>query len=345
MKKIILTWLALCAALFGGWQLQTLGVPHFKSLHVERLLVSPAQAQMPLLGFPPGAFDNLAARAPRPTYQGPGDLGISSATLLSFWSCGRVAKALLASTSTSLCDLDQTGTATPVGTLRASSSGYVDLSAYFSGSVTPLSACTTAGGCSVAKYYDQIGSFPATQATAADMPRLLFSALNNYPCMNNPTNGIMRVETANITQTLPMVLAGVAERTTNNGIVSRIMNASGTSPSIGWTVTTNQLSTSAGTTLSHTATGYDGAFHAVIGDLDVNANADSALVVEGSSVVTGASGSGAFGGSTGMGFMSDGGGSSLEGTICENSFWSGFMNSTDYGKLNTNMHGSSGWNF
>jgi hypothetical protein len=45
MKRIILTWLALCTALFGAWQLEALGVPHFKSLHVERLLVSPAQAR------------------------------------------------------------------------------------------------------------------------------------------------------------------------------------------------------------------------------------------------------------------------------------------------------------
>jgi len=41
MKKIVLTWLALSAASVGAWQLQTLGIPQFKSLHVERLLVSP----------------------------------------------------------------------------------------------------------------------------------------------------------------------------------------------------------------------------------------------------------------------------------------------------------------
>lgn len=62
MKRIILTWLALSAALFAAWQLPLRGIPHFKSLYVERLLVSPAHAQ-PLLGFPPGVFDNTAARA------------------------------------------------------------------------------------------------------------------------------------------------------------------------------------------------------------------------------------------------------------------------------------------
>ena len=43
-KKLLITWLALCAALFGAWQLQTMGVPQFKSAHIERLLVTPAEA-------------------------------------------------------------------------------------------------------------------------------------------------------------------------------------------------------------------------------------------------------------------------------------------------------------
>ena len=45
MKRIILTWLALCAALFGAWPLSALDIPHFKSAHIERLLVTPAHAQ------------------------------------------------------------------------------------------------------------------------------------------------------------------------------------------------------------------------------------------------------------------------------------------------------------
>ena len=46
MKKIILTWVALCAALFAAWQLPLLDIPHFKAAWIERLLVSPAHAQM-----------------------------------------------------------------------------------------------------------------------------------------------------------------------------------------------------------------------------------------------------------------------------------------------------------
>ena len=64
MKRIILTWVGLCAALFGAWQLPAIDIPHFKSLHIERLLVSPAHAQWTPPGFPPGVFDNKAARDP-----------------------------------------------------------------------------------------------------------------------------------------------------------------------------------------------------------------------------------------------------------------------------------------
>ena len=55
MRKIILTWLALCAALFGAWQLSAIDIPNFKSAHIERLLVSPAHAQLSLTGAGRGA--------------------------------------------------------------------------------------------------------------------------------------------------------------------------------------------------------------------------------------------------------------------------------------------------
>ena len=55
MRKIILTWLALTAALFGAWQLSAPDIPHFKSAHIERLLVSPAHAQLSLTGAGAGA--------------------------------------------------------------------------------------------------------------------------------------------------------------------------------------------------------------------------------------------------------------------------------------------------
>jgi len=61
MKKIVLTWLALCAALFGAWQLQALGVPQFKSLHIERLLVSPASAYWQSRD---SNYNNISAAAP-----------------------------------------------------------------------------------------------------------------------------------------------------------------------------------------------------------------------------------------------------------------------------------------
>lgn len=55
MKRITITWLALCAALVGVWQLSAIDIPHFKRLHAERLLVSPAHAQLSLTGAGAGA--------------------------------------------------------------------------------------------------------------------------------------------------------------------------------------------------------------------------------------------------------------------------------------------------
>jgi hypothetical protein len=48
MRKIIITWLALCVALFGAWQLSALDIPHFK-------LVTPAHAQLSMTGAGAGA--------------------------------------------------------------------------------------------------------------------------------------------------------------------------------------------------------------------------------------------------------------------------------------------------
>lgn len=334
MRRIpLIAILLLCAgAMCCALSLGSVAPPHFKSAHAQLSLTGAG------LGVPGGGGGG---------YQGPGDLGITNATLADFYNCGRVAKASLANTGTSLCDLIATTGGAAVGTLRASATGFVDLSAYFSGGVTPAAACAAASGgsCQVSKRYDQIGSLPEANGTTA--PSLVFAALNGLPCSKNPTGGAgIQFKTGNFTQALPFVQVGLAERTTNNGTISRIMDSTANlAPTISFTPTTNGIEMSAGTAISHTAAGYDGAFHAIIGDFDLNANADSALVIDGSAVVTGATGSTGYS-ANGIQELADGGGSGLEGYSCESEFWTGFMNSTDYGKLNTNIHSAAyGWNF
>jgi hypothetical protein len=154
----------------------------------------------------------------RPTYtQGPGDIIPSG---WQFWgSCARAFKLSLANTSTSMCDLQQgpsgASPGTAVGTLRASASGFVDLSAYFAGSVTPVAACAAiTGGCVVSQLYDQATGVNATQATNSKMPPLIFSALNGLPVINFPLiSPVDYLETQTNTSTAnPITYSVVAKR-------------------------------------------------------------------------------------------------------------------------------------
>src|SRR3981081_854042 len=79
-----------------------------------------------------------------PSYQGPGDV-VSGALI--WGSCARAYSSAQASTAISFCDLVASGFPTvTLFTLRGSSAGIVDLSAYFPGSVTPAAKCATATG-------------------------------------------------------------------------------------------------------------------------------------------------------------------------------------------------------
>jgi hypothetical protein len=117
--------------------------------------------------------------------------------------------------ATSFCDLVATGTTTPiVCTLRGSATGFVDLTAYCVGSVTPATAC--AGGCSVTKAYDQTGNTNHfTQTTAAQMPALLFggSPSGTLPVMNCASAGT----SCNMTTTNTFTSSGFATANTFTG--------------------------------------------------------------------------------------------------------------------------------
>src|ERR1700688_359277 len=105
-----------------------------------------------------------------------------------------------------MCDLVQGSSGaspgTAVGTLRATTAGTVDLSAYFAGSVTPAAACAAiTGGCVVSNQYDQSGSsHPLAVAVVADMPALVFSGLNGLPVMNFPGGTKVLASSGTITQ-------------------------------------------------------------------------------------------------------------------------------------------------
>ena len=286
----------------------------------------------------------LFTKAPS-TYIGPLDLGITSGTLSEFYSLGRVAGRAYASTATLLGDLYASGsTSTLVGTLRGSATGFVDLSAYFSGS-TPSAACaaSTGGSCVAGKLYGQIGGHNMTEQTAY-IP-VVFNQQNGLPCLvPSATNQRLSYSSA-LGYTLPLTLAAVFERTANftnggDGFGANI------GINIGFHPTANTIRMTAGTELTYAASGVDSALHAAIGAFDTNTNADSKLVMDGTAVAgPGASGTSDFSAAgIGIGNSSN---QTVTGPWCEGDVFTGaYMNSADYGTLNTNMHSLAyGWGF
>jgi hypothetical protein len=162
MKKITLTWLALSAALFGAWQLQTLGVPHFKSLHVEGLLVTPAEAACSII-WTTGVGTPLNCGGGG--YTGPGDT-ISGAT--EYWGFNAYNAAYIGSKAANICDHSTGLTCSDV---NIGSNGYIINSG--------ISQCSVA--CEVATLYGQLGVANLT-APHGNRPAFTLSALNGHAC-------------------------------------------------------------------------------------------------------------------------------------------------------------------
>ena len=246
-----------------------------------------------------------------------------------------------------MCIIADAATGLVTCTLVAKATGFVNFTDSYcsdSGLKTPAAFCTFVTSCVVSEKFDQVGSNHFTEATLSAMPAFTFAALNSLPCASNTAaTASIHLSTPSVTQALPFVTASLVERTGSFTTSNHFIDTA-SETLMNFTSSANTLGMSLGTTISHT-NGYDSAFHAVIADFDLNANADSALVVDGTVAVSGATGSNSPS-STAIREMGNSSTSPLVGYACESSLWSGFMNSTDYGKLNTNMHSAAyGWNF
>jgi Concanavalin A-like lectin/glucanases superfamily len=275
------------------------------------------------------------------TFQGPGDVASGA---LAWGSCARVYDAALASTSTSLCDLVSSSAPTVVlCTLRGSSTGFVDLSAYCAGSLTPAATCAAATGavCNVSKVYDQTGnSNHFTNVTAASQPVLTFSALNSLPGMTG-TNGASTAitTTTSISATQPYTLIAVAKRPNNTGGAAGVFGQNGSGlVDLGYTASVN-TATFTNQTNSATGTASDNAFHDLIG---VSAAGGTTLNVDGSSAGTGT----ALGNLTSFPMRagrSANPAASLSGTWMEFGVWPSAVTAST---MSTNIHSAtSGYNF
>jgi hypothetical protein len=272
------------------------------------------------------------------TYQGPGDV-VSGATV--WGSCARVYNAAAASTSTSLCDLvDATTGTVAIGTLRGSSSGQVDLTAYFTGLVTPATACAAAAGgfCRVKKIYDQSGnSNHWIQATAANMPPLVFSAVNGLPGLSCTGSPVI-IPTPALTRAQPFSMSTVYKRTSGSTNVAAIGAQSG-GIIMGSAAVASDAIIGAGTNVV-IASVPDNAFHAFQGALN---GASGAYNIDGTDVSSQSVGANSFSAST-LRLCSDGA-NYLVGQVMEGGMWPAAFTSGQRGNLNTNQHGSNGYNF
>ena len=153
------------------------------------------------------------------SYVGPGD--VFSTGVFGAYSCSEAYNAAGANTSTLACDLvDSTAPTTIICTLRFTSTGHVDLTAYCPGSVTPAATCAAATGgvCNISKAYDLSGNGRhVVQTTAANQPTLTFSSTptGTLPAINCGTSAtIFLASASNYTQAQPLTLSSVLIRTT-----------------------------------------------------------------------------------------------------------------------------------
>lgn len=303
-------------------------------------------AQTPMLpGFPPGTFQNRAAidAAPAAGYQGPGDI-FSSAT--AWGSCARVYTAAQASTSTSLCDLTASTGGAAVCTLRGSSTGFVDLSAYCPGSLTPSAACAAASGgaCRISKVYDQSGNGnDFTNATGASQPDLNFAGANSLPGIAAVNGRATTLGSPNLTISQPITMSAVYKITThvNSGAV---IAASGSLVGIGEGTAAANLSNVFGGTVAGNIAATDNNYYAVQGLMSGTGN-NCAINVNNSDTASLNCGTTGFS-ATPARIGRNNGGITMTGVIMEVGIWGATSNSTTRGSLATNQRSStSGYNF
>ena len=275
-----------------------------------------------------GALDASAAV----TYQGPGDI-VSGAL---FWgSPARAYSASFAAGGTAVLNLvDQAG-ANPI-TVNILSTGFVDVT-----SITNWVAANSVSTIKVSQLYDQTGNARhATQATLANMPTLTLSAINGLPALEG--NGSFRLDTPTITQSQPFSVSGVIKRTGSTSTAMHAMGAgSGGAITFGFNSASGQGRVG-GSSLVNFAGLTEGSFNAMTA---AHNGASSAYNFNGTDVTGQAFGAGTFSGNAFRILDSGVGVAPLTGQVMEAGVWPSFISPTDRGLINTNQHGSNGYNF
>jgi hypothetical protein len=278
------------------------------------------------------------------SYQGPGD-AVSGAQF--YGTCGRVYNLSGASTATSLCDLvDSAAPTVVICTLRGTASGFVDLSAYCTGSVTPSAKCAaaTGGTCNVSKVYDQVGGNHWTNATAASQPKLTFSALNGLPGMTGVAANATFLQGPPLVSNIPnpYTLVAVWEKT-GTAAQEVAFGGSGIIALIGSGSTANTAQLLGNSGAGFTATAADNAFHSGIGVVN-GASPNSILNIDGTET-TGTTDTSIIPSGTNPRILRGNGGGSMDGTVMEVILYASTMSPANRSALNSNIHGTNGYNF
>jgi hypothetical protein len=293
----------------------------------------------------------LFVQRPTSTYVGPGDITFngSAANVKEFWSCARVVNNAKAIAAVPMCDLVQgpsgASPGTGVGTLRASITGAVDLTAYFPGGVTPVAACAAiTGGCSVSNAYGQIGGIGnATNAANATQPLLVFSGLGGLPVMKCAAGNCVLATTGSFTQIQPFVMAAVYTRNPTATTVGQIVGG-GTSA----------------TFLGSNASGAASRFYCLasggagfVTATDAQWHGTSALFTGTTASILAVDGVYPGGNNCGTGgfsaepirlFRGPGGINEMYGSIAEAMIVGSTASGSDFGNLFNNMNGANGYN-
>lgn len=292
-----------------------------------------AQAQLTLTGAGLGSPTVAAG------YQGPGDVGL---TYSHFYSCARAYNATVAAAISNMCDLvDSAAPTVVICTLRTLSTGFVDLTAYCPGSVTPAAKCAAATGavCNVSQVYDQVGANPAVVATAVNQPQLTFSALNGLPGMTCATGAVCVPSSAgSVTIAQPLTLTSVYKRTANPTTIGGIIGS--TSAGVGASTTSGDAMITGGTEFK-IAGATEGSYNSVTGLASGTGN-NCAVNINGSDTASGNCNTTGISATTIRLMRATG--SQLAGTMLEAGIISATTTPTNRGTIYTNQHGTNGYN-
>jgi hypothetical protein len=304
-------------------------------------VVSPSSAQ----GFNGGGFNvGLGPFASSSGYTGPGD--VFSTSPLAAYSCSEAYNAAGANTSTSACDLvDSAAPTVVICTLRFTSTGNVDLTAYCPGSVTPAAKCAAATGgvCNISKAYDLTGGGnPAIQVTAVNQPTLTFSStpLGTLPAINCGTGSSISLQTSGtFTQAQPLAMSAVLIRTTGTALGGAIGSAAVNQAFIGSGAGASLAAVDGGSPLTAAAT--DNSWYSLGGLINGN-SLTSAINVNGADTA----------GNAGVNGISAAGirlcraeTAQFEGLIAEAMIWATTTTSTNRNAISANQHSAGRYNF